>query len=182
MPRPWEGRRRNDRLLELSCKVTCGLPGLTSPAGAGIMFPHATCKGRLLSSSDIFAACGRGGAKRAAAADGELALVISWWMTTPHPVQTANSPTAGPDSLPHAIAGYLSRFRDRSRVRADSDLRAFLSWRQDHNQDPFTVTRVQLELYIRWMQEIRHFKPSTVGRTVVGRGRLLRHVRDRRGP
>ena len=41
---------------------------------------------------------------------------------------------------------------------------AYLTWCQEHNQDPLTVTRPQLELYIRWMQEIRHFKPSTVGR------------------
>lgn len=85
-------------------------------------------------------------------------------MTTPHPVLTAGPLSAGSNSLALAIAGYLSRFRDRSRVHADSDLRAFLSWCQDRNQDPFTVIRPQLELYIRWMQEIRHFKPSTVGR------------------
>ncbi len=49
-------------------------------------------------------------------------------------------------------------------MHADSDLRAFLSWCQEHEQDPLTVTRSQLELYLRWMHEIRHFKPSTIGR------------------
>ena len=30
--------------------------------------------------------------------------------------------------------------------------------------DPLTARRPQLELYIRWMQEVRRFKPSTVSR------------------
>jgi site-specific recombinase XerD len=30
--------------------------------------------------------------------------------------------------------------------------------------EPLTALRLDLELYIRWMQEIRHFKPSTVSR------------------
>jgi site-specific recombinase XerD len=30
--------------------------------------------------------------------------------------------------------------------------------------DPLTARRPHLEVYLRWMQEIRHFKPSTVSR------------------
>ena len=33
-----------------------------------------------------------------------------------------------------------------------------------HALDPLAVQRVHLELYIRWMQEIRRFKPSTISR------------------
>ena len=32
--------------------------------------------------------------------------------------------------------------------------------------DPLAAQRPHLELYIRWMQEIRRFKPSTVATTV----------------
>src|SRR5262249_59317948 len=51
-----------------------------------------------------------------------------------------------------------------------SDLRCYLSWCTERGLDPLAARRPHLELYIRWMQEIRHFKPSTVSRrfSVVG--------------
>jgi integrase/recombinase XerD len=49
-------------------------------------------------------------------------------------------------------------------MHTDSDLRGFLDWCQERGLDPLTVTRPQVELYLRWMQEMRHFKPSTVSR------------------
>ena len=51
-----------------------------------------------------------------------------------------------------------------SREHAESDLRGFLTWCAEHGQDPLTARLPHLELYIRWMQEIRRFKPSTVSR------------------
>lgn len=63
-----------------------------------------------------------------------------------------------------AVAGYLARFKATSRTHAESDLRAYLRWCADHHLDPLTASRPQIELYIRWMQEIRRFKPSTVSR------------------
>ena len=49
-------------------------------------------------------------------------------------------------------------------MHTDSDLRGFLDWCQGRGLDPLTVTRPHVELYLRWMQEVRHFKPSTVSR------------------
>jgi hypothetical protein len=46
--------------------------------------------------------------------------------------------------------------------------------------DPLAGRRPHLELYIRWMREIRHFKPSTVSRAVLGHRRVLPDRRDRR--
>jgi len=43
-------------------------------------------------------------------------------------------------------------------------LRCLLSWCADRGLDPLAASRVHLELYIRWMQEVRRFKPSTVSR------------------
>ena len=63
-----------------------------------------------------------------------------------------------------AVAGYLARFKAASRTHAESDLRAYLTWCADHRLDPLTASRPQIELYIRWMQEVRRFKPSTVSR------------------
>jgi integrase/recombinase XerD len=68
------------------------------------------------------------------------------------------------DRLRLAVAAYLARFKGSSREHTESDLRCYLSWCAEHGLDPLAAQRPHLELYIRWMQEIRRFKPSTVSR------------------
>jgi site-specific recombinase XerD len=68
------------------------------------------------------------------------------------------------DPLRLAVAAYLARFKARSREHTESDLRCFLTWCAERGLDPLAARRPHLELYIRWMQEIRRFKPSTVSR------------------
>ena len=68
------------------------------------------------------------------------------------------------DRLRLAVAGYLARFKGSSRQRTESDLRSYLAWCAERGLDPLAAQRPHLELYIRWMQEIRRFKPSTVSR------------------
>jgi integrase len=63
-----------------------------------------------------------------------------------------------------AIAAYLARFKSTSRTHAESDLRAYLGWCADRGLDPLAASRPQIELYVRWMQEVRRLKPSTVSR------------------
>ena len=63
-----------------------------------------------------------------------------------------------------AVAAYLARIKGSSREHTESDLRCYLSWYAEHGLGPLAVQRPHLELYIRWMQEIRRFKPSTVSR------------------
>jgi hypothetical protein len=76
------------------------------------------------------------------------------------------APTHPPDShlLQLAVAGYLARYKGLSRTHAESDLRAYFTWCGDRQLDPVTACRPQVELYMRWMQEIRRLKPSTVSR------------------
>jgi site-specific recombinase XerD len=66
--------------------------------------------------------------------------------------------------LPLAIAAYLARYKGLSRQHVECDLRAFLDWTLDHGLDPFEVRRPHIELYLRWMQEVRCYKPATVSR------------------
>jgi site-specific recombinase XerD len=40
----------------------------------------------------------------------------------------------------------------------------FLTWCTGQGLDPLRVRRHQFELYVRWLQEVRRFKPSTVSR------------------
>jgi integrase/recombinase XerD len=68
------------------------------------------------------------------------------------------------DQLRLAVAAYLARFEGSSRDHTASDLRCFLTWCAERGLDPLAARRPHLELYIRWMPEIRRFKPSTVSR------------------
>jgi integrase/recombinase XerD len=68
------------------------------------------------------------------------------------------------DRLRLAVAAYLARFKGSSRAHTESDLRCYLSWCAEQGLDPLAAQRLHLELYIRWMQEVRRFKPSTVSR------------------
>ena len=68
------------------------------------------------------------------------------------------------DRLRLAVAAYLARFKGSSRAHTESDMRCYLSWCAEHSLDPLAAQRPHLELYIRWMQEIRRFKPSTTSR------------------
>ena len=68
------------------------------------------------------------------------------------------------DQLRLAVAAYLARFKGSSRYHTESDLRCHLAWCAERGLRPLSARRPHLELYIRWMQEIRRFKPSTVSR------------------
>jgi hypothetical protein len=68
------------------------------------------------------------------------------------------------DPLRLAVAAYLARFKGSSRDHTESGQRSFLAWCAERGLDPLAARRTHLELYIRWMQEIRRFKPSTVSR------------------
>jgi site-specific recombinase XerD len=68
------------------------------------------------------------------------------------------------DQLRLAVAAYLARFKGSSREHTESDLRSLLTWCAERGLGPLAARRPHLELYIRWMQELRQFKPSTVSR------------------
>jgi integrase/recombinase XerD len=76
----------------------------------------------------------------------------------------SDRPMPSTDQLRLAVAAYLARFKGSSREHTGSDLRCYLSWCGERGLDPLAARRPHLELYIRWMQEIRRFKPSTVSR------------------
>ena len=80
----------------------------------------------------------------------------------------ASVPTDPPepftDRLRLAVAAYLARFKGSSREHTESDLRCYLAWCAERGLDPLAARRPHLELYIRWLQEICRFKPSTVSR------------------
>ncbi|CAN5269105.1 hypothetical protein BH09ACT11_BH09ACT11_13040 [soil metagenome] len=63
-----------------------------------------------------------------------------------------------------AIAAYLARYKGQSRTHAETDLRSFTGWAADHGLHPLKAKRAHIELYLRWLQEVRRYKPSTVSR------------------
>jgi len=90
-----------------------------------------------------------------------------------------------------AAVSHLSRYRGTSRDHTESDLRVFFGWCRDRQLAPLDAQRQDLELYLRWLQDVRRFKPSTVSRrssvvgrrsSVVGRRGLLPDLRHRQRP
>jgi integrase/recombinase XerD len=86
----------------------------------------------------------------------------------------------GSDVLRRAVAGYLTRYKGLSRSHTESDLRVFLRWCTERGLEPLAAQRPHIELHVRWMQEVRRFKRSTVSLhrvpPDVDRRRLLPHI------
>ena len=59
---------------------------------------------------------------------------------------------------------YLARYKGDSRKHTASDLRVFLDWCSRHELAPLVAKRAHIELFMRWMQEVQRYKPSTVSR------------------
>jgi len=77
---------------------------------------------------------------------------------------SSNPPGPFTDQLRLAVAAYLARFKGSSRDHTESDVRCYLAWCAERGLDPLAARRPHLELYLRWMQEVRRFKSSTVSR------------------
>jgi integrase/recombinase XerD len=87
-------------------------------------------------------------------------------MTSLQPVLFPVLIDAATDPLVRVVAAYLARYRGQTRVHAESDLRAYLVWCRERGLEPLEANRAQIELYVRWMQEVRRFQASTVSRRV----------------
>ena len=61
-----------------------------------------------------------------------------------------------------AVAAFLARYKGRTRKQHETNLRFFVEWCIDKHLHPFEVKRAHVELYLRWMQEVRGYKPATV--------------------
>ncbi len=77
---------------------------------------------------------------------------------------TAGEMLTSKDRLRVAVAAFLTRYTGLSSAHTASDLRGFLDWCAQRRLDPLAASRPQLELFVRWMQETRRLKPSTVSR------------------
>jgi hypothetical protein len=86
--------------------------------------------------------------------------------TPGEPLPSCSNSWSGPDVLRLAAAAYLGRFKGLSRQRSASDLTVFFTWCADQHVDPLAAGRADLERYVRWMQETRVLRPSTVSRRV----------------
>jgi site-specific recombinase XerD len=83
---------------------------------------------------------------------------------TAFPVPEQSVITSDDRVLHAAVVAYLGRYRGQTRLHTGSDLRIFLTWCADQDLDPLRVVRADIERYVRWLQEIRHYQPSTVSR------------------
>ncbi|MEU6073840.1 hypothetical protein [Micromonospora sp. NPDC047074] len=62
------------------------------------------------------------------------------------------------------VSAFLGRYRGQTRVHTEFDLRVFLHWCTDHRLDPLAAARVDIERYVRWLQDVRRYQPSPVSR------------------
>jgi len=84
-------------------------------------------------------------------------------------------PLADDPMLRVALAANLARYKGMSRLHTASDQHVYLRWCGERNLPVLAARRVDIELYVRWLQEVRRFKPSTVSRrlsVVVGLYRI----------
>lgn len=70
----------------------------------------------------------------------------------------------GVDRTRLAVAGFLARYRGATRINYQSDLRCYLAWCHDVNIHPVELSRPQLELWMRHMEEQQHLAPATIAR------------------
>jgi integrase/recombinase XerD len=63
-----------------------------------------------------------------------------------------------------AVSVYIGRYRGQTRLHTESDLRIFLRWCTAQDLDPLTTVRVEIERYVRWLQDVRRHQPLTVSR------------------
>src|SRR3954470_16787277 len=80
------------------------------------------------------------------------------------PVSNARLKSSGEIVLRAAISAYLGRYRGQTRLHSESDLRVFLRWCADHDLDPLAAVRIDIARYVRWLQDVRCYQPSTVSR------------------
>ena len=60
-----------------------------------------------------------------------------------------------------AIAAHLARYKGQSRAHTASDLNAYLRWCMERDVMPLQAQRAHVELYLRWLQEVRQLRPPT---------------------
>jgi integrase/recombinase XerD len=53
-----------------------------------------------------------------------------------------------------AVSAYLGRYRGQTRLHTNSDFRVFLRWCADRDVDPLAAVRVDVERYVRWLQDV----------------------------
>jgi len=64
----------------------------------------------------------------------------------------------GRDILQVATVAYLARYKGDSRMHTESDLRIYLTWCAERWLESLTVRRTHVEMYVRWLQEVRRFR------------------------
>jgi integrase/recombinase XerD len=86
------------------------------------------------------------------------------WVMTAFAASDQAVPTSDERVVHAATAAYLGRYRGQSRLHTGSDLKIYLTWCAGHDLDPLRVGRADIEQYVRRLEEIRCYQPSTVSR------------------
>jgi integrase/recombinase XerD len=86
--------------------------------------------------------------------------VLIGWLPTPSPATfTTDDPM-----LRLAVAAHLARYKGESRIHTASDLNSYLRWCFERDVSPLHARRGHVELYLRWLQDVRRLRPPNVSR------------------
>jgi len=67
----------------------------------------------------------------------------------PEPIPFADDPL-----MRVVLIAHLARYKGQSRVHTESDLHVYLRWCTEREILPLAARRVDVELYVRWLQEV----------------------------
>ncbi len=62
-----------------------------------------------------------------------------------------------------ALFAFLARYRGDTLRAYGQDLKAYLTWCQQHELQPLQARRPHLELYLRWMEQRNYAPPRSAG-------------------
>jgi len=82
-----------------------------------------------------------------------------------------------------AVGSFLARYREPTPTAYNQDLKVFLGWCQSYDREVLRVTRGELEMYVRHLEN-RGYAAATVARrfgTVAHLRRVRRHRRRHPG-
>jgi integrase/recombinase XerD len=75
---------------------------------------------------------------------------------------------ASDDLLRVAVGANPARYRGLSPAHTESELHVVPRWCAEQEPDPLPVRRIDAEPVVRWLHEVRRFKPSTLSRPLSG--------------
>lgn len=81
----------------------------------------------------------------------------------------------GPEQCRRAAIAFLSGYKEPTRSHHAGNLKQYFAWLERRALNPFEVERAHIEIYGRWMEEVKGLQPATVANQLGTVCRYYRH-------